>query len=267
MATTDTFSANGNYYLEVYASVQSQSVAANTSTIYYRVRVYKTYGDGFWSTTNMGNSGWADSNTGGSKNLWNNTNLAYDFRTGSNTGYWTFASGTFVVNHNADGTGTYWVNAGMTLYNLGSASVGTGTRTLPRLADTPPAPTPLGLDTITQTSMRYRFSSNGDGGSPILEWQAGYGTSSTTVQTYLSSSGTSTITGLQPATTYYFWSRGRNAIGWGPWSVRNSAKTLAGAKVRVAGVWKDAIPYVKVNGAWKLAEPYVKVAGTWKKTT
>ena len=35
-------------------------------------------------------------------------------------------------------------------------------------------------------------------------------------------------------------------------------------KVRVNGVWKDAIPYIRVNGTWKEAVPYIRVNGTWK---
>lgn len=136
----------------------------------------------------------------------------------------------------------------------------------PSLASTPPAPTPIGVDTITQTSIRYQFSGNGDGGSAILEWQIGYGTDPNTVQSTKTSSGTTVVTPLLPGKTYYFWSRGRNSLGWGPWSVRTTGRTVAGARIKVAGVWKEAIPYIKVAGVWKLAQPYIRVAGLWKKT-
>lgn len=92
-------------------------------------------------------------------------------------------------------------------------------------ATVPQAPDPVILDTITSTSMRARFSGNGNGGAPILEWQLGYGTSGSTVQHYLTSTGTSTVTGLTPGTRYYFWARGRNSEGWGPWSARRDATT------------------------------------------
>lgn len=84
----------------------------------------------------------------------------------------------------------------------------------------PSAPSPIGIDQITATSMRYRFSGNSDGGSGILEWQAQTATNSgfsANVQT-VSSSGTTTFTGLLPGNTYYARSRGRNGVGWGPWS-------------------------------------------------
>jgi hypothetical protein len=131
-------------------------------------------------------------------------------------------------------------------------------------ASVPAAPTPLSLDQIGHTSIRYRFSGNSNGGSVILEWQVGYGTDPTKVQYTLGSSGTSVVGGLSLGTRWYFWSRGRNAVGWGPWSTRLDARTLAGSRVNLSGVWKEAIAYVKVAGVWKQAIPFLNVAGTWK---
>lgn len=131
-------------------------------------------------------------------------------------------------------------------------------------ATTPTAPTPLSLDQITHTSIRYRFQGNSNGGSPILEWQIGYGTSPTHVQFTKKSSGTSVVDGLTLGETWYFWSRGRNAVGWSGWSARSSARTLAGSKINVGGVYKDAIPYVKTSGVWRQAIPFINDNGVWK---
>ncbi|QIG57833.1 minor tail protein [Microbacterium phage PauloDiaboli] len=93
-------------------------------------------------------------------------------------------------------------------------------------ATVPSPPTGVAVDSATATSLRYRFSGNSDGGSPIREWQIGYGTSPSTVQYTVGSSGTSTIGGLSEHTTWYFWSRGRNDVGWSGWSNRLQGNTL-----------------------------------------
>ncbi len=130
----------------------------------------------------------------------------------------------------------------------------------------PDAPTSVILSEITQTSMFAVFLGNGDGGTPVFEWQLGYGTDPDDPTDFLVYTTGETVPDLSPATTYYFWGRGRNAVGWGPWSVVSVARTIGGARVKVGDVWKDAIPYVRVGGVWKLAHPWVRIAGVWKET-
>lgn len=89
----------------------------------------------------------------------------------------------------------------------------------------PPAPSYPQITNITGTSIHIVFNSQGDGGSPILEWRVGYGTSPSGPQYYWPSTGTSDITGLTPGTIWYFWAQGRNANGWGPLTAVNSATT------------------------------------------
>ncbi len=104
-------------------------------------------------------------------------------------------------------------------------------------ATVPPAPSPLGIDAVTPTSARYRFSSNGTGGSSIIEWQAQAATNSAfsaNVQT-ATSGGTTTFTNLLPGNTYYFRSRGRNAVGWGAWSTVIS--TYVGLPAPTLNTW------------------------------
>lgn len=130
-------------------------------------------------------------------------------------------------------------------------------------ATVPPAPTVIGLDQVGHTVARYRFQSAGNGGSPILEWQIGYGKSSTSVQYTKKSTGTTTIGGLTPGDTWYFWARGRNAVGWGPWSARVSARTIAGSRIKVLDTWREAVPMIRVAGVWRQTVPYVKSNGVW----
>lgn len=257
------FSANSNYKIDVDAAVQSQNRAGNYSIIYWRIIVHKTYGYGHMATTNLGNTGRAESSVG---QHWNNGNMAYDFRNGSMTGSWTIADGTFRVNHNSKGQASYYFSGWLNFYALGSASATTGWRNLPGLATNPPAPRPISLITKSQTSMEYKFTSTGDGGSAVREWQIGYGTNPNAPQAYVSSWGTSTIGGLQPGTVYYFWSRGRNDIGWSGWSSRSSNTTYAGAWIKRNGKWVLAVPYIKSNGVWRMAQPYVKRGTTWRPT-
>jgi hypothetical protein len=130
----------------------------------------------------------------------------------------------------------------------------------------PAAPTKPVLSAILPTSVTVSWSPNGDGGSPITGYQLGYGTNSTTPTTIISANSPKTVTGLTPGTTYFFWVRAINAIGTGPWSPLAANQTIAGARVKVGGVWVIAIPYVRDGGTWKLAVPYVNVAGVWKQT-
>lgn len=78
-----------------------------------------------------------------------------------------------------------------------------------------------------------------------------------------------TTTALKPGRKYWAHVRTKNNVGYGAWSSIITFTTLAGARVKVSGVWKDAVPYVKVSGAWKPAVPYVKEGsnpGSWKAT-
>ncbi len=141
-----------------------------------------------------------------------------------------------------------------------------GPRTSKTTLKAPDAPNPPVVSDPTQTTVVASFTDNGNGGSAILERQIGYGTSPSAPSASVTYSGVTTITGLQPATTYYFWSRVRNATGWSAYSASRTARTIAGAFVKVGAEYKEAIPYVKDGGVWKLARPYSRIAGVWKVT-
>lgn len=130
----------------------------------------------------------------------------------------------------------------------------------------PDAPSPVTFDQITQTSLRARFNGGFDGGEPVDEWQLAYGLDPNTEQFYLPSSGTNILSNLKPGATYYFWARGRNEVGWGPWSSVRAQTLRAGAMVKRDGTWRRALQYEKVNGIWRLAKPYVKHGGVWRET-
>lgn len=115
------------------------------------------------------------------------------------------------------------------LYDTGTNSMGTGeTHTLAvERATIPSPPTIVTLSAITSTGVTGTFADGANGGAAIDTRQIGYGTSSTTVQTSVTSDKSTAITGLLPGTTYYFWARTHNAKGWSAYGPRGTAKTLA----------------------------------------
>jgi chitinase len=134
--------------------------------------------------------------------------------------------------------------------------------------DVPGAPVLPTTSELTQVSVKAAFDPTVDGGSPIIIYQLGYGTNSSSPTSIItaSPSGT-TITGLLPGTKYYIWARGQNSVGYGPWSPEAVVTTIAGAWVKSGGIYKPAIPYVKDGGVWKLVRPWVRTAGVWKETS
>lgn len=262
-----TFSGNGNYKIDVDAQFTGHS--GLSSNVYWRIYVIKsnTTGHRAWGNTNS--NGRADSNLGGVNDLWYNGNMEYNFQNNSLNGTFLIAEGTFNIGHRSDGNQEYFVTGALNFINLGSASASTGVRSLPRIqtASVPPAPSGKGFGNISQSSIQYLFQNNGDGGAPVREWQARWqnATRNGTLNEY-ASNGSTDIGGLNPGELYNFWSRGRNDVGWGPWSSVSSARTIAGARVRREGEWRPAVPYVKVNGVWRLAQPYINVDGAWRKT-
>lgn len=131
----------------------------------------------------------------------------------------------------------------------------------------PDAPDTAIVSSPTQTSVDISFTENGNGGAGITGREIGYGTSPVSVEHSVTYTGVMTISGLQPATVYYFFTRVRNSVGWSAYSASVSMKTIAGARLDVNGVWKDAIPYVKADGVWRLARPWGRIAGVWKQST
>lgn len=130
------------------------------------------------------------------------------------------------------------------------------------------APDQVITSSPTQTSFVASFTDNGNGGSTITGRQIAYNTTNTTTgATTVTYSGVMTISGLQPATTYYVWGRVQNAAGWSAWSPVATERTIAGAWINVSNEWQEAIPYVKDGGVWKLARPWGRAAGVWKETT
>lgn len=133
----------------------------------------------------------------------------------------------------------------------------------------PDPPSAVAISELTQRSLRTQFGGGFDGGTGHIEFQLAYslGTDVNLATHIQANSGISNLSNLDPGKTYYFWARGRNQVGWGPYSAVRAGTLRAGAMVKDAGVWKRALPYEKVNGIWRLLKPTVKHAGVWKETS
>lgn len=251
MATYDGgFNGRPGYVLRLVVNLASQNQAANTSVVNWALYIVDTQSYGSYD---FGSYGWSASIDGQG---WNGA-TGYDFR-GYNT--LLLGSGSKTVAHNADG---YKDIANVASFNGGStigAASTSGWLSLPRIPKPPGAPlisgtvggTPLGVDQVTATSARVRFSGTTDGGSAITGWEIQYATDAAFTQNVKTwnSSGTSTITGLLPGTRYYFRARGFNGVGAGAYSATVSATTLTSLYVSDGTDWGTAQVLVSDGTSW-----------------
>lgn len=90
----------------------------------------------------------------------------------------------------------------------------------------PGPPSTPQISGVKSDSAVVTFSDGSNGGDPIDARQVGYSQTIYVVDgSIVSSDGSTTVTGLQPGTLYWFWARTHNSNGWGPWSSRSSATT------------------------------------------
>lgn len=146
-----------------------------------------------------------------------------------------------------------------------------GPRLTVKMLDEPGRPGIVSFSEITQVSVKAAFVDGPSNGTAIIGRQIGYFSGFTTgviaPTTILTYNGPTVVTGLLPATSYLFFSRTRNSVGWSDWSPGSSVRTLSGVRVNVGGVWKNAVPYVNVGGVWKIARPWGRQFGYWEETT
>ena len=209
-------------------------------------------------------SGYSSSWFGSATFSWSSPHGSGSFSAGYNSGDTWQRMGSITVTSSG--------NVSWTMPRTGSSQIGGPTTQTVYLnrATVPPAPTPVTFSLIKHESVRTIFNSRGTGGAAIIEWQIRFGTDGSSVMSSAnksySSSGTRDMTGLKPGQYYAAWARGRNSVGWGPWSSGRSLYTLAGCHLRVGGTWKAAVPYVKNGGVWVPAIPYIKKDGAWSPT-
>jgi hypothetical protein len=188
-----------------------------------------------------------------------------------------FIDHTFTIVHGPDGIGniTFQVHYGVT----GTATFGDNKTAGVFLALTriPKRPNPPGVPTFSNefpTTMTVSWTASPNNqGSAINDYLLRQYSGTSPTGPYVDNHGNSltrNLTGLIPGAKYTYTVYAHNGSadngGYSNPSGSNTLGMLAGAWVRVSGVWKIAVPYIRVGGVWMMAVPYVRSGGTWKLT-
>lgn len=264
MATFDAeFSARPGHVLRLTLDQSTQDQAGNWTDVVWNLYLVRTASS---SSTWAGDAQpWEVILSG---TTWSGAS-PYDFRSSAVIH---IGSGVKRMGHDADGYSTIVGYAAFNGGPLGFTRVD-ASMSLTRIPKPPGAPlvsgsvngVTLGLDEVTTNSVRMRFSGTTDGGSAITGWEIQYAKNSAFTDTpkTVASNGLSTITGLIPGTTYYFRARGKNGVGYGPYSSTISTKTKTALYVSDGTNWDPAEVYVSNGSAWVAVEIFISDGSVW----
>jgi len=135
-------------------------------------------------------------------------------------------------------------------HNTAGWGAWSGSRSFKTTADTPAAPsTPTVSADVVSASASCSAPNNGGSSITGYTFQIATNSSFTSgARTFSSPSTSVTLSGLDPATTYYVRVRATNAIGAGDWSGARSFTTLSGVRVWSGSSWVDK-PLRRWNGS------------------
>jgi hypothetical protein len=121
---------------------------------------------------------------------------------------------------------TYDQDISWTIYGAGLGyPTATQTQHIQR-STVPQAPTILSVVPNSSSTITVSWRVNYDGGSSLVEYQLGWGSSSNAPTNLTGISGVDdTLTGLSAGQHIYCWVRVRNAVGWSGWSNRGEVTT------------------------------------------
>jgi hypothetical protein len=202
------------------------------------------------------NASWsAPSDNGGSSITGYNLQVATDSGFTANVSTYALTSASMSITLPAYSTAYYFRAQAKNSIGTGpfgsSANITTG-------ADVPAAPTIGAMSAVGPVSAAVSWSApSTNNGSALtgydVQWAADSGfTTGVVTQAVGTSASPYTLTGLNPATTYYVRVRAKNSIGASAWSGSLSFLTLPSVHVPNAGLtaWVDAIVYIESGGAW-----------------
>lgn len=157
---------------------------------------------------------------------WNNDQQYSYFANGSYSGVrkfrllrggnWQFVTSVYIPYDQNVSFGVYGAGIGFPTYTF--------TQHIQR-STVPQPPTLTAVYPISSSAFHVNFYGNSDGGSPALEWQIGYGSSSNGPTATVESGGSTDVGGFYSGQRIYFWARTRNALGWSEWSNRGEGVT------------------------------------------
>lgn len=179
------------------------------------------------------------------------------------------------IGHDGNGNLNIGISFSASEYPIFGSASAYGTLSADRL---PRKPSPPGTPTFSNelpTSLTVSWTASTNNGGAAIDayllryWPNAEGTGPYTDHS-TSNNLSRSVTGLTPGQEYRFVVYAHNSSGENSGFSNPSGaavvRMLAGVRIKVAGVWKMAMPYVKVAGVWKMALPYVKNGGSWKIT-